>query len=153
MDTVSFSVRPSSAADEKTYEIVSSVNGRELSDLVTEFERAASFDVAGGYGGIIPAYFNFGSLLTYYQGAREDWYWGEVGKIALLGCGSCGEVGCWPLCADVQLGDVDVSWSAFEQPHRSGRNYGGFGPFLFERMAYDGAVRRAVERYERDEPT
>ena len=70
-------------------------------------------------------------------------------KRALLEC-ACGEPGCWPLLATVTVGSAQVIWSGFEQPHRRADSagghwdYGGFGPFVFERAAYDAALRPAV---------
>jgi hypothetical protein len=136
MDVISFIVRPSSAFDGKLLEVVPSVNGQDLSALVTAYEEGRGFDVVGGYGGIVPEAFNYGLLSDYYLGASEHRYWGQIGKIAVLGCGDCGEVGCWPLYARVHLADGSVLWNDFEQPHRRDRNYGGLGPFTFEEDAY-----------------
>jgi hypothetical protein len=78
--------------------------------------------------------------------------WGED---ALLGCRDgtvalgicdCGEPGCWPLLARVTVDEARVTWSEFRQPHRgpSARaghwTYESFGPFVFERDAYQHAL-------------
>ncbi|MFI9046038.1 hypothetical protein [Streptomyces sp. NPDC053427] len=34
-----------------------------------------------------------------------------------------------------------VTWDAFEQPHRKTRDYAAFGPFPFDRLQYDNALR------------
>jgi hypothetical protein len=65
-------------------------------------------------------------------------------KIAVLGCGDCGEVGCWPLYTNVQATNDTVAWFDFEQPHRRQRDYSGFGPFLFSRDTYEQAVEEVV---------
>ncbi len=63
----------------------------------------------------------------------------QPGQIYALFC-TCGEAGCWPLTAHVALLPDTVRWDRFGQPHRPGRDYGGFGPFLFDRVQYDVAV-------------
>jgi hypothetical protein len=63
--------------------------------------------------------------------------------IALLGC-DCGEVGCWPLEAQVLVDDDLVIWRGFAQPYRPRRDYGSFGPFVFRRNQYDRAVREVA---------
>lgn len=55
-----------------------------------------AFDPVGGYGGLIPESFNFGTLDRYFLGDFEpNSYFAEIGGVYLLGC-DCGEVGCWP---------------------------------------------------------
>lgn len=55
---------------------------------------------------------------------------GPAEKTVLLGC-ECGEPGCWPLMARVEVGAEQVAWSDFEQPHRRDNwAYAGFGPFV-----------------------
>ncbi|VTR76625.1 hypothetical protein [Cellulomonas hominis] len=73
------------------------------------------FAPAGEYAGLVPA------------------------RLWLLGC-DCGEVGCWPLEADVVLTDHQVTWSGFAQPHRPAWSYAGVGPFVFDRRQYEDAV-------------
>lgn len=46
-------------------EIVPIVNGRSLVELVTSFEQSQHHNPAGGYAGIVPAYFRFGDLGLY----------------------------------------------------------------------------------------
>lgn len=127
-------------------QIVPEVNGRSLVDLVTEFEESRSFTPAGGYAGLVPAHFTFGDLARYYLGEEPE-QWPKPGHLWLLGC-ECGEVGCWPLEARVTATDETVAWSNFHTPQRAGRDYTGFGPFLFARDHYDLAVRRAIRRGE-----
>ncbi|WP_326770630.1 hypothetical protein OG978_43610 (plasmid) [Streptomyces sp. NBC_01591] len=61
-------------------------------------------------------------------------------KTPVLGC-ECGEWGCWPLMADITVTPDHVTWNSFEQPHRTTRDYSGFGPFQFDRRQYDDAVK------------
>jgi len=136
-DTVVFTI----SADEPR-EIIPIVNGRSLIDLVADFERSHAFDSAGKYAGICPAHFRFGDLTLYYLG-RETQEWPTPGRAWLLGC-DCGEVGCWPLEAAIDVTDNRVIWQDFRQPHRPGRDYRGFGPFVFARHEYDHAVQQAV---------
>lgn len=53
--------------------ITPAVDGIPLSALVTDFERANGYsDPAGGYGGIIPAFFSYGPLDSYFPGPRSQ---------------------------------------------------------------------------------
>jgi hypothetical protein len=119
------------------------IDGRSLVDLAGEFEAAAAYKPAGGYSGIVPAYFKFGPLETYYLGTNAR-QWPKAGTAWLLGC-DCGEVGCWPLAARVVATQDQVSWSGFSQPHRPQWDYSAFGPFTFDRAAYDLAVAELAE--------
>jgi hypothetical protein len=117
------------------------IDGVSLVDLVERFERGSSYiDPAGGYGGLVPALFNYGPLDVYFLGAAEGAYFARSpGRIFVLGC-TCGEVGCWPLVCVVDDRGSVVVWSDFEQPHRPNRDYSGFGPFVFDKVQYKQAL-------------
>lgn len=120
--------------------ILPCVDGVGLDQLVADFERATGYsDPASGYGGLIPSYFRFGPLSSYFLGREEPVEGDRQGKIYVLSC-ECGEVGCWPLIAHVRLHQDKVIWDGFSQPHRPRRNYASFGPFEFERTQYEQAV-------------
>ncbi|QJR02702.1 hypothetical protein HH800_11210 [Sphingobium yanoikuyae] len=120
------------------------IDGVTLADLVEAFERANGYmDPAGGYGGIVPAYFNLGPLTSYFMGREGPIEGDEAGEIYALFC-ECGEAGCWPLIAHVRSDDQIVTWNAFAQPHRPKRDYSGFGPFEFARSEYDEALAIAA---------
>ncbi len=105
--------------------------------------HAAGFDVPGAYAGLVLDHFNVGDLTAYFAGQPHSAYWSSKGVIALLGC-DCGEVGCWPLEAQVLIENDLVTWRSFAQPFRPQRDYGSFGPFTFRRSQYEGAVRRTA---------
>lgn len=127
---------------ERPKQVVPVVNGRSLVDLVSAFEAAQGWEPAGGYSGLVPDHFRFGELTQYYLG-RETRQWPERGRAWLLGC-DCGEVGCWPLDASIEVTGDRVVWQDFRQPHRPKRAYQGFGPFVFAREVYERSVRVAV---------
>lgn len=140
MNSIEFLVRPkTNLSDSDVLEIVPLIDGANLVDLVAQFETEREFDVAGEYGGLVPQWFNYGPLLDYYLGGAGHGYWGEIGKIALLGC-QCGEVGCWPFYARVDMSASSVTWTDFEQPHRMKQDYSQFGPYSFDRSEYERAV-------------
>jgi hypothetical protein len=119
-------------------EFVPVVDGVKLTDRIHSFEREAGIETRDrSYGGLIPACFRFGAApdhcLARAAAAGE-------GRIVLLGCGDCGEWGCWPLTADLVVTDETVTWQRFIQPHRHDRECGGFGPFVFDRSDYVRAV-------------
>jgi len=62
------------------------IDGRPLMDLVTEFETQRGHDPAGGYGGVV---FDFGEF------GPVDNYSGKADETFVLGC-DCG-IGCWPV--------------------------------------------------------
>jgi hypothetical protein len=133
---VSFLIKPF----EGVFAITPAVNGTSLTDLISSFEREHHFDPSGGYGGLIPQWFEYGPLDRYFLGDFEqNSYFAKMGAVYLLGC-QCGEVGCWPLMARIRAEGESVVWDSFEQPHRKDRDYSGFGPFVFDEEQYRGAV-------------
>ena len=117
------------------------VDGRSLVELVTDFEREGSLSPVGGYGGLVLDYFNFGNVGHLFLGQQEPW---QGQRVPVLAC-DCGEMGCWPLLVNIDAGPETVTWSAFVQPHRPGRDYSGFGPFVFDRDQYDAALAEAAD--------
>lgn len=122
-------------------QLVPVVDGRRLDDLAEEYERQKSFDVAGGYAGLVLDHFKVGDLRLYLFGEQQPW---PGRRVPLLGC-DCGELGCWPLVAVVDQESDLVRWSGFEQPHRGGRDYSDFGPFVFDRRDYNEAIDAVAE--------
>jgi hypothetical protein len=113
--------------------VVAHIDGAALAALAAAYETArGDCDPAGGYGGLVPEYFNYGPLDRYFLG-------GDGEAQYLLGC-QCGEVGCWPLMGRITaLPDV-YQWSGFHNPFRPQRDYSGLGPFRFARAHYKAAV-------------
>ena len=134
---ISFAVQPS-PADPDFPEVVPVIDGVPLTERVVRYESESRMEPTGEdqYGGLIPAFSGFEPAADHYLGRSLP---DGDGKVVLLGC-SCGEWGCWPLLARVVVGDDAVEWRDFEQPHRPVRDYAGFGPFVFERRAYEAAV-------------
>ncbi|MDQ6606554.1 MAG: hypothetical protein M3Z06_08420 [Actinomycetota bacterium] len=119
-------------------EFVPVVDGVNLTDRIHSFEREAGMETRErSYGGLIPAFFRFGPALDHYLAGTAA---AGEGRIVLLGCGDCGEWGCWPLTAELVVAGETVTWQGFLQPHRPDRDYSGFGPFVFERSEYARAV-------------
>ncbi|MGR9470663.1 hypothetical protein [Rhizobium leguminosarum] len=130
--------------DEDTVTVLPCVDGVGLDRLVADFEEAADYrDPAGGYGGLVPSFYRFGPLPSYFLGQEAPVTGDEQGEIYLLSC-DCGEVGCWPLIGHVRLRQDKVIWDRFSQPHRPSRNYESFGPFVFERIQYEQVVNALI---------
>jgi hypothetical protein len=143
-ERISFTIQPV----EQTLAITPAVDGTPLPEIIAAFEREQHFEPAGGYGGLIPAWFKYGALDRYFVGDFEkDSYFARINRVYLLGC-ECGEVGCWPLMARIKTEGEFVMWDSFEQPHRKERDYSGFGPFVFDAKQYREAVAalRSAER-------
>ncbi len=119
-------------------EVVPRIDGVPLTELIDRFEADAGMQPAGdAYGGLIPQFYRFGPMEDHFHGRSTN----SMGpKTPLLGC-ECGEWGCWPLMAHITVTTGLVIWDSFEQPHRTTRDYSGFGPFQFDRYQYDEALR------------
>jgi hypothetical protein len=143
-DIVSFSC---ATFDEKVPQVLAvapSVNGIPLPQLVSEFERARHYEPAGGHGGIVPKWFNYGPLEKYFWGEYDECnYFKQLGAAYILGC-ECWEVGCWPLQCRIQAEGNEVVWDQFRQPHRDVRDYSEFGPFIFDGTQYRNALSELV---------
>lgn len=117
------------------------VEGVRLPDLLKAYERDSGFPDVGGYAGLVVSGFKYGPLNRYFLGQPEKPdYWNELGGIYLLGCGDCGDVGCWPLVCSVEQQGPNIVWNKFRQPHRPKWDYATFGPFVFSRESYTFAL-------------
>lgn len=58
----------------------------------------------------------------------------------LLGC-DCGDWGCWPLTAQVDLTPTTVTWHHFRNEHRPTWNHTTLGPFKFNRPQYEASLQ------------
>ncbi|HEX6445524.1 MAG TPA: hypothetical protein VF053_10580 [Streptosporangiales bacterium] len=67
----------------------------------------------------------------------ERWFYD--GDTIVLGC-SCGEPGCWPLTAHVEVAQDTVTWQTFRTGHRAW-DLSALGPFVFDRGRYEAALR------------
>ena len=124
------------------------VNDADLQDVVRPVELPHAEDegspnIAGAYAGL-PSWALRGKLRQHFLGGPEShMFCGPRDKTVLLGC-ECGEPGCWPLMAQVEVGPSEVTWTDFEQPHRRGRwRYDGLGPFTFDRKQYEDELAHA----------
>ena len=110
--TLSFAIEPLKYHPEEL-SLTPVLNGTPLSELTLSFEREHAFEPAGGYGGLVPGWFSYGPLERYFLGESADEYFAK--GCYLLGCGDCGEVGCWPLQGRIRAkGDI-VIWDSFSQ--------------------------------------
>jgi hypothetical protein len=145
---VRFDIRPWGGEPDPARELLPYVDNVSLVDLVSGYEHASDFRVPGKYAGLVIDHFKFGDLTAYLMGEPQSDYWANRDVIALLGC-DCGEIGCWPLEAQVIVDDSLVTWRGFAQPHRPTRDYGTFGPFAFRRNQYERAVRDVTDNASR----
>lgn len=121
--------------------IVPVIDGVTLIDLITAYEAARGYDdPLGGYCGIIPEYMQYGPIDDYFLARGASLCRQPDGAQYMLGC-QCGEVGCWPLMATIRSTPSILEWSGFHNPCRDTRDYSGFGPFVFERLAYERAAQ------------
>ncbi len=124
------------------------VDGTDLVEMLRRVElvdatREGHPDIAGGYAGLV-AWRLRGRLAGHFLGGDGSHLCcGPHEKTVLLGC-DCGEPGCWPLMARVDVTGDEVRWSDFEQPHRRGRwSHDALGPLVFARDAYEQALVEA----------
>jgi len=62
----------------------------------------------------------------------------------VLGC-SCGIASCGPLVARIVNAGDTIVWDQFRRPHKGGREYVGFGPYIFDLRQYEKALEKLVE--------
>jgi hypothetical protein len=143
-DIVSFSCGVFDEEHPRVLTITPCVNEVSLTQLISEFEKAQSYEPAGGYSGIVPKWFDYGPLEKYFLGQySRNSYWAELGAEYILGC-ECDEVGCWPLQCRIRIEGDDVVWDQFRQPHRDARDYSHFGPFVFGGAQYRDALTKLI---------
>lgn len=148
MNTLAFAIATSPTEDGTPYRaLVITIDGVSLIEQVKHHEMPMATqenhpDIAGAYAW--PPFSE--SLRSALRGVTTD----EDGKVFLLIC-TCGEPGCWPLRARIQVNDETVSWHDFEQPHRASDSaehhwrYDTFGPFVFKRSHYEAALASLPE--------
>jgi hypothetical protein len=148
MDLITFVVRPSDQwfGDEIDIEINDESLVAKLQRHELPFAQAeGSPSIAGSYSGLPAcAYLDTQRWLgqTSQTEARD--------RVELLLCRDCGEIGCWPILAKITAEEEQVTWSDFQQPHRTGGgntpmwDYRGFGPFVFDRVQYEQAIETAA---------
>jgi hypothetical protein len=123
------------------------VNEEPLRDLVRRYERpwataSGQPNLAGAYGLLTGYRFDTGLFFGEPAVARNRF----AGGVALMGC-TCGEVGCWPFVARIDIDDDEVVWRDFRQPHRPSWRYADFAPLHFDRTAYEAEVAAAEQRF------
>lgn len=150
MDTIAFKVVTPNPEWRPQVEIY--INNRRLIDMVREVElpyavRENHPDIAGGYMGLSPDIVFFPS--PHFLGDHtEDFPY--TTKTGILACEACGEIICWPLLVQIDVGEDTVIWHDFEQPHRKAGSvlgsllghwqYERLGPFEFDKEQYLSAL-------------
>lgn len=144
MDTIRFSRRPLASPADDLYRVQVDIRTRPLLELVRAAELPLATadgqpELAGRYEqAIIFGWRDDPPPAMHYLGATgSDRACGAAEKTLLLGC-ICGEEGCWPLLARIEVGPRRVTWSAFEQPYRPHWDYGL--KLVFDRWAYEDAL-------------
>lgn len=139
---LTFQIEPLSPEQPEVLSVTPMLSGVPLTQLVQEFETLQMFNPAGGYAGLVPGNYRFGPLNCHFLADTlaidhdADW---KVTDRYLLGC-TCGEVGCWPITADINRTGELITWNNFRQPHRPDRVYSAFGPFHFNFEQYHAVV-------------
>ncbi len=142
---ISFDYRPGPPGRTDVHRIIPCIDTVPLLDLVDSFELNVGMQPAGGaYGGIVPRFVKFGSAISHFHGTTRLT---SEQKTPVLAC-ECGELACWPMLTRITLTGDLVVWDRFQQPYRPTRDYGTFGPFLFDRDQYDSAVRTLTTRHD-----
>jgi len=126
------------------------VDGQALADWIRAvelpFARAEGAEViAGSYSGLSASHCP-DDLVSHFLGGEDSHLdAGPRDKTVLLGC-ECGDVGCWPLMAQIQTTSESVAWTDFEQPHRRELwSYEAATPLMFDRTQYEDAIAAAVQ--------
>lgn len=98
---------------------------------------AKQADLAGRYAGLVVGRRSVTADWTRWYLGQGESVFGD-GDTCLLGC-VCGDTGCWPLTAMVEIGPATVRWHRFRNGHRDW-DLGGLGPFVFARDSYERAL-------------
>ena len=147
-DILSFLIKPLDDHGPEVLTLTPAINDVPLTELIERFEREQGMEPAGGYGGLVPSFFDYGRLDRYFLGEADGEYLQKKGRYYLLAC-QCGEVGCWPLSARITTGEGSVVWDRFAQEHRRERDYAGFGPFTFELQGYKDRIAQIAPQFDR----
>ena len=147
MDEIRFLVQRS---QEYGREVAIEINGENLIDKLQAFELP--FARAEGHPEIAGSYMRLAATTLLSRQFFGEWEFEE--RVAVLACGDCGHVFCWPMMVKITLGVDRVTWSEFQQPHRTGGetgtwDYQRFGPFVFDRHQYEQALEQAAKKVRR----
>ncbi|OAA28227.1 hypothetical protein UG55_1006200 [Frankia sp. EI5c] len=142
MDSVEFRLETEPLPSGKALAVCPYVNGVDLRELVRAVELPFAEadrqpDLAGSYAGLHDPGVRWPS--RHFLGEPAVTWFGD-GDTALLGC-VCGDAGCWPLTARVDITVNTVIWRHFRTGHRSW-DLGGLGPFHFDALDYRTALRQ-----------
>jgi len=140
MDSIAFAV--SEGKDAGVHIII---NGRDLIEVIRGIElpfatREGHPRIAGAYSGL-PAHRVF-LPSRHFLGEPEPIYSDGEGRTYVLEC-ECGEPGCWPLAVRIQVGEREIVWHDFHQPHRGPDSkagawrYDALRSFTFDRQLYE----------------
>lgn len=137
--------RKHATPDAVTVEIL--IDGKLLTDNVRDAESESATkeghpDLAGKYSGlpweVIPTDLLLGQATGIWRVLEAN----QGERVPVLIC-DCGEPGCWPLVATIEVTDDRVTWSDFRQPHRKHWDHSRLGPFSFDRTQYLAALHEA----------
>jgi hypothetical protein len=133
--TISFRVLPFQAG---TVQVIPIIDGELLTVIVQRFRSYDRNQPSNDeYAGLISEYFKFGVARKHFYGRRGAYM--IAGCVPLLGC-SCGEWGCNPVMARIEVLSAHVVWNSFNGGNpTSASEFGGLH-FEFERRAYEAAV-------------
>jgi len=145
MDRIRFLVSDEALGGEMTRTIQPIVNGVELRELAAEAEGPAAAAegqtaLAGSYAGLHDSDDLLWPSRHFLGQPHLEWF-GD-GDTVLLGC-TCGEWGCWPLTARVEVDDAVIRWSGFRNGYRDW-DLSALGPFVFDRAQYEAALGRPI---------
>ncbi len=145
MQVAQVAFRKHATADSVSVEIL--LDGTLLTDYVRDAELASATkdgqpQLAGKYGGLPWKVIATDLLLGEASGIWKLLEANQGKRVPLLLC-ECGEPGCWPLMATIEVSAEHVTWSDFRQPHRKGWDHSKLGPFTFDRAQYLGALEAA----------
>lgn len=143
MLTIEFRVEPEELGVGVRDVLAVYVDGVRLQELVRPVERPFADregkpDLAGRYAGLADRAVRWPS--PHFLGEPILSWFGD-GDTVLLGC-ICGEAGCWPLTARVDVADRTVTWHSFRKGHRDW-DLSALGTLTFDREQYERALRES----------
>ena len=140
MDLISFKIDKDDVGNDHVQIII---NGENFIDMLKRTELQYDKSIAGQYKGL-PAEMVFSPSKHLLGKVHVDLDYHDD-KTAILIC-ECGCAGCWDFVVKISISEKTVTWSEFEQPHRSSDSvsghwhYDSLRPFIFDRKQYEAEL-------------
>jgi hypothetical protein len=151
MNSIEFHTLPN--LEDGEFTLIPVIDGSPLPEILKVYEakfavKEGHSDLAGKYSGIFIR--DIPSIIAFFSGDPPGIFCYED-KISILDC-ECGAYGCWPMLVNITIDGNVVTWSDFEQPHRTSESvtlfwdFSEFPSFKFSLAEYMKALNHAISQ-------